>query len=147
MDFWVYCCEREEIEDFVNKHHYSHSINGVRTKYCFKLVNMKTKEIVGAIIYAGLGMANVWKKYGEKEADVVELRRLCCIDDTPSNMESWFIAKTLAWLKLNSEVKVVISYADSLYNHVGTVYKASNFTYLGTTSPSRMIEWNGKIWH
>ncbi len=145
-DYLVKDCNRKEIEGFIEKWHYSHSINGVKTKYCFKLVNEKN-DIVGAIIYAGFGMANVWRKYAEEIDDVVELRRLCCVDDTPKNTESFFISKTLLWLKKNTKVKTVISYADETYGHKGTVYKASNFKFLGTTKPVKLISFKGKLWH
>ena len=52
------------------------------------------------MMYGQIAMANVWKKYVSKEKDLIELRRLCCIDNTPKNTESYFIGFTLRWLKL-----------------------------------------------
>ena len=124
-DFVVKICDRKEIKSFIETWHYSKSINGLKSNYCFKLMNNKT--IIGAMIYGQIGMANVWKKYADKENELIELRRLCCIDDTPRNTESYFIGFTLRWLKKNTEIKKVISYADSNYNHTGIIYKASNF--------------------
>ena len=43
----------------------------------------------------------------------MELRRLVCIDDTPKNTESYFIGKTLRWLKHNTDVEVVVSFVRS----------------------------------
>ena len=83
----------------------------------------------------------------EVESDVVELRRLCCIDDTPKNTESYFIGHTLRWLKKNTDYKVVVSYADSNYNHTGTIYQATNFEYHGMTANGRVIDFNGKHYH
>jgi hypothetical protein len=145
LKYTVKLCPREDIENFIEKWHYSHSINGVKTKYCFKL--MDGDMLIGAAIMAKLGMANVWKKYGDNEEDVIELRRLCCIDDTPKNTESYFISQMVRWLRANTSIKVILSYADQYHNHTGIIYKASNFEYLGTTNPSKMIEWNGKLWH
>ena len=144
-DFKVELCERKEIKDFIEKWHYSKSINGLMSDYCFKLTY--NGEIIGAMIYGGLGMANVWKKYAERKEDILELRRLCCIDNTPKNTESYFIAKTLKWLLRNTNVKMVISYADPEYGHKGTIYKASNFEYLGRTAKGRIIIYNGKRYH
>ena len=31
--------------------------------------------------------------------------------------------------------------------HVGTIYKASNFKSIGTTQPTKYVEWNGKTYH
>ncbi len=145
ITYTVHPCERSEIKDFIEEWHYSHNINGLLSDYCFKL--MDGDKMVGAMIYGGLGMANCWKKYAEKREDIIELRRLCCIDDTPKNTESYFIGRTLKWLKKNTTIKKVISYADNTYNHRGTIYQASNFQHLGKTAKGRVIMFNGKRYH
>jgi hypothetical protein len=145
ITYTVHPCERSEIRDFIEEWHYSHNINGLLSDYCFKL--MDGDKMVGAMIYGGLGMANCWKKYAEKKEDIIELRRLCCIDDTPKNTESYFIGRTLKWLKKNTAIKKVISYADNTYNHRGTIYQASNFQHLGKTAKGRVIMYNGKRYH
>lgn len=145
ITYTVEPCERKEIRDFIEKWHYSHNINGLLSDYCFKLMDGDT--MVGAMIYGGLGMANCWKKYAESKDDIIELRRLCCIDDTPKNTESYFIGRTLKWLIKNTSIKKVISYADNTYGHRGTIYQASNFEHLGKTAKGRVIMWNGKRYH
>ena len=141
--------ERNDIKDFIEKYHYSHNINGLISDYCFGLFNGNI--MIGAMIYGKMAMANQWKKYAVNEnsdqSSVIELRRLVLIDDTLKNSESFFIAKTLKWLKKNTNVEVIISYADPNYGHVGTVYKASNFVFLGKTSPGKVIIFNGKKYH
>lgn len=144
-EYVVELCERKEIRDFVEKWHYSHNINGLNSTYCFKL--MDDGKIIGAMIYGRLGMANVWKKYGECVEDTIELKRLCCIDNTPKNTESYFIGKTLKWLTQNTDIKVVISYADPFYEHSGIIYKATNFVEVGLTNKGRIIWYNGKRYH
>ena len=144
-DYDVKLCDRKEIRDFIEQWHYSQNINGLRSSYCFKLLDGDV--MIGAMIYGGLGMANAWKKYANKEEDVIELRRLCCVDDTPKNTESYFIGKTLRWLKQNTDIKTVVSYADPYYGHEGIIYKASNFMHIGKTSPGRVIIYNGKKYH
>lgn len=145
ITYTVEPCERKEIRDFIEKWHYSHNINGLLSQYCFKLMDGDT--MVGAMIYGGLGMANCWKKYAENKEDIIELRRLCCIDDTPKNTESYFIGRTLKWLLKNTSIKKVISYADNTYGHRGVIYQASNFKHLGKTAKGRVIMWNGKRYH
>lgn len=145
ITYTVEPCERKEIRDFIEKWHYSHNINGLLSQYCFKLMDGDT--MVGAMIYGGLGMANCWKKYAENKEDIIELRRLCCIDDTPKNTESYFIGKTLKWLLKNTSIKKVISYADNTYGHKRIIYQASNFKHLGKTAKGRVIMWNGKRYH
>ncbi len=145
QSFRVEPCNRREIKEFIEKWHYSKSINGLRISHCFKLLN--NNEIIGACIFGGIAMANVWKKYAKEEKDLIELRRLCCIDATPKNTESFFISKCLKWLKKNTDIKLVISYADQTYNHTGIIYQASNFKKVGFTSSGRVINHGGRLYH
>ena len=136
-------CDRKEIKTFIETWHYSKNINGVISDYCFKLID--EDNIIGAMIYGKIAMANVWKKYVKNKEHLIELRRLCCIDNTPKNTESYFIGFTLRWLKKNTEIKTVISYADETYNHSGVIYKASNFKHLGMTNKGKGIVYNKKL--
>lgn len=137
---------RAEIKDFVELNHYSHNINGLKITKCFKI--MRDSELVGACIFGELS-TTAWKKYGDSEKDVLELRRLVLKDECVFNSESWFISKCLKWLKKNTEYKVVVSYADPNYGHSGIIYKASNFEYLGRTATDIVLEdtTTGKIYH
>ncbi len=144
-EYKVTLCERNEIRDFIEKWHYSHNINGLISDYCFKLEN--NMQLIGGMILGRIAMRGVWKRYAENEKDLIELRRLCCIDDTPRNTESYFIGAVLRWLKKNTKIKTVLSYADSTYNHLGTIYKASNFKHCGMTAKGKVIFYNGKRYH
>jgi len=151
-DYIVRPATIQEVRPFIEQWHYSENVNGLRITHVFGLYKEDDENpfgdtLIGAMIYGGLAMASVWKKYGEVESDVVELRRLCCIDDTPKNTESYFIGQTLRWLKKNTDYKVVVSYADSNYNHTGTIYQATNFEYHGMTANGRVIDFNGKHYH
>lgn len=143
--FKIKNCDRSDIKEFIETWHYSKNINGLKYNYCFKLLD--NNNVIGAMMYGQIAMANVWKKYVNKETDLIELRRLCCIDDTPKNTESYFIGFTLRWLKKNTQFKKVISYADQTYNHNGTIYKASNFKHLGMTNKGKVIIFNDKLYH
>jgi hypothetical protein len=144
-DFIVLPTTIQQVRDFVENWHYSGNVNGLRISHVFGL--FYDSNLIGAMIYGPLGMANTWKKYADSEKEVIELRRLCCIDNTPKNTESYFIGKTLRWLKKNTNYKVVVSYADTFHNHQGTIYKASNFEYGGLTAKGRIIECDGRIYH
>jgi len=144
-DFKVVLVERSQVKDFIEKWHYSKSINGLHVSYCFALYNKD--EMIGASIIGKLAMANQYKRFADNEENVMELRRLCCIDDTPKNTESYFISKMIKWLKQNTDLQVLVSYADAEFNHQGTIYKASNFEYLGFRKGSKIIVWDGKRYH
>ncbi|APD17809.1 DNA modification [Vibrio phage JSF4] len=145
--YYVKLVERKDIRDFIETWHYSQNINGCIADYCFALYSPQ-HEMVGAMFYGKMAMANQWKRFSDKPENVIELRRLCCIDDTPRNTESFFIGKTLKLLrKLWCKNGIVVSYADKEYGHEGTIYKASNFKDFGDISGARVIIYNGKRYH
>lgn len=144
-NFKVIHCDRKHIKDFIEVNHYSGSINGCISDICFALY--RDMELIGAMFYGKLAMANQYKRFSDNIDDVIELRRLCCIDDTPKNTESYFIGKTLKWIKKNTDIKIIVSYADAEYNHSGIIYKASNFEYYGFKDGAKVIEYNGKLFH
>ena len=150
-NFTVEYINRKAVTSFIEKYHYSHNINGIQSYHHFGLYtegNFGLPKMIGAMLYAMPSMPHTAKKYNSINPDrCMELRRLVCIDDTPKNTESYFIGKTLRWLKQNTDVEVVVSFADQHYGHVGTIYKATNFEYFGETSPARVLMVDGKEYH
>lgn len=61
---------------------------------------------------------------------VYELNRLCVEDDLGKNVLSFFVSNSL---KLIKEDLILVSYADSLWNHNGYIYQATNWIYTGAT--------------
>lgn len=143
----------QSIRSFVEKHHYSHKVSGLIIQHCFGLFRPRPEffgipEMVGSIIYTLPTIQGVRAKYSPDDPDkCLELSRLVCIDDTPKNAESFFISKTLLWLKRNTDTKIVVSYADPMHGHSGIVYKASNFEYCGVTEARKEYIIDGKSYH
>ena len=150
-DFTVEEIPRKFVDPFIRKYHYSKSTNGVQQKECFGLFkegNFGIPYMIGAAMYAIPSMPHTAKKYNpEDHTRCVELRRLCCIDDTPTNTESYFIGKTLRWLKEHTKYRVIISFADTAQGHEGTIYKATNFNYKGMTSGAKALMVDGERFH
>ena len=78
---------------------------------------------------------------GEEKANAVfELNRLWMNDKCPKNSESRFISWCIRKLPKGT---ILVSYADTKYNHVGTVYQATNWIYTGTSVPFKDYTKNG----
>ena len=150
-DFSVEEIPRKSLVNFIEKHHYSHNVNGVQSLYHFGLYgegNFGLPKMIGAMMYAHPSMPATAEKYNPiNPTKCLELRRLCCIDDTPTNTESYFIGKTLRWLKHNTDMEVIVSFADQHHGHSGVIYKATNFEYLGETAGARILMVDGKEMH
>lgn len=133
----------KQLRNFVVNNHYSRSYRSLMQEYVFTL--QEGSEVIGIAVYGKPCGKNVRTKYGH----VLELRKLCLIDDTPKNSESYFIGMTLRWLKKNTNYDGIISYADPNFKHKGTIYKASNFEYLGEEAAAnpRAIRYGSKLVH
>ena len=144
--YYVKKTTRKDITQFIESWHYSKSINGCISDFCYALYN-PNDEMVGAMFFGRMAMANQWRRFSDSAADVIELRRLCCIDNTPKNAESFFIGKSLRLLKTEWSGSIVVSYSDKEYSHVGTIYKASNFNQLEDIPGARVIMYKDKRYH
>ena len=138
------------VRKFLKKWHYSDYVN-IQAKHTFCLFKngkFDIPEMIGVCIYTRPAGPSAGQTYYPEAPDkVLELRRLCLIDDTPKNAESFFVGRTLRWLRQNTGWEFVISYADEEQGHKGVIYKASNFKYLGKTSSGKKLEVDGKSFH
>ncbi len=139
-------CPLEEVRVFIETHHYSKSINGVKVTQCFTVRH--NTRLVGGVIFGAMA-TTAWKKFADAEWKVLELRRFVLLDEAEHNSESRVIGATLRWLKIHTVVEVIVSYADPQYGHQGIIYRASNFKYLGVSAADtgfRDTE-TGKVYH
>jgi hypothetical protein len=138
------------VRKFLKQWHYSEYVN-IQAKHTFCLFKngkFGIPEMIGVCIYTRPAGPSAGQTYHPSAPDMVlELRRLCLIDATPKNAESYFVGKTLRWLRKNTDWEFVISYADGEQGHTGVIYRASNFKYLGQTKPGKILEVDGKPFH
>lgn len=146
-DLTISPCHVSEVRAFIETHHYSHSINGVKVTQCFAAWH--EGRLVGAALFGQLS-TTAWKKFGGTEREVLELRRLVLLDECERNSESRVIGYCIRWVRKKlPSVKVVVSYADPMFGHEGVIYKASNFTLIGTTPDDKGYRdpETGKMYH
>lgn len=134
---------------FIKYWHYSHYAD-IQHRYAFGLFRPGKffPEMIGAMIYSPPAGPSAAEHYLPDEPEnCIELRRLCCIDDTPKNAESFFISRTIKWLKKYTTIKLILSYADPEFGHEGTIYKASNFEMVGMSGGATVLMVDGKKYH
>jgi hypothetical protein len=135
----VRICHVHDIQGVIERVHYSHSIFGVTTDFCYAVEHRSV--IVGGAIFGKPAAYNVAAKYGAE--GLTELRRFVLTDECPRNSESRVIGFMLRDLKREG-VKRVLSYADPAHGHSGVIYKALGFKYMGKTAKRKHIMWKGK---
>jgi len=133
------------VRPFIERNHYSGSINGCKVSMAFALY--QEGELVGAVLFGPLS-TTAWKRYGANEQDVVELRRLVCLDRCQKNTESWLISRCLKVLKKETAYKICVTYADPYHGHRGTIYQAANWNYEGQTASDVLLKTpEGRLYH
>lgn len=124
--------EYSETKDFLLNKHYAHRMPSVSYAYGLFYNN----QLHGVITYGSPASRSLQTGFFGKEyaSKVIELNRLY-IDDEISqsvkNITSYFVSSTLKDLKKYN--LLVVSFADSGMNHLGSIYQATNFIYLGKT--------------
>jgi len=126
-----------ETYDWLINKHYAKRIPG-SILYSFGLYD--NKMLLGVCTF---GMSPNYNNNNIGDYPCIELNRLVVNDDVVKNTMSWFISKSMAYLK---KPCAVITYADQGMNHFGVIYQASNFIYTGRSTGVDLYEMkNGKI--
>jgi hypothetical protein len=130
------------VENFIINKHYAKtwtSANLIFGVYhiednTHKFFNEQNEKLIGCVLYGHPVGFRVVKSISENltNGQVWELKRLWIEDGYGTNIESFVIAKTINYIKINhAEIKVLISYADPSVNHIGIIYRASNWLFQG----------------
>ncbi len=66
---------------------------------------------------------------------VLSLSRLVCTSTEPQNGESLLIGRSIRKIRRDRKWKALVTFADESQGHTGTIYRATNWTYVGRTRP------------
>jgi hypothetical protein len=146
-DFYIDKVSKDEIKDLLYTHHYlKDESKDFKSGYNYGLFRhtewecpLRIGGCLGACIFTGLPVPEIavgaFGLERHEQQGLFELSRLCIEPSTQSceyNITSWFVSRAIRQLRKDTEVKAIISYADSNH-HTGTIYRACNFKYAGLT--------------
>lgn len=136
-------CSHEAAKHAVLRWHYS------RVMPAAKLVRVGVWEegrFVGAILYGSGANRHLSRPFGLKPTQACELVRVA-LAPARKHPTSRCLAFSLKMLRRQSPgVQLVVSYADSKEGHLGIIYQATNWLYLGA-STQPYLKVRGKIEH
>ena len=118
-------------KEIIVTHHYSHTWTSCQ----YALGLLKDGMVLGVEVYGWpvgrLAAQSISPEVANNE--VLELTRLWVSDSEGKNIESWFLGQTFSWLKQYApKIKVLMSYTDPTFGHIGTIYQATNWLYQGS---------------
>lgn len=95
-------------------------------------------ELICCAILAHPTRKESYERFNLKKNQCYELTRFAISPFYHNkNLGSFFLSKLINHIKnFNKDIKLLISFADPIENHIGTIYKASNWTLDGETVPS-----------
>lgn len=124
--------------------HYAKSVPTVQ--YAYNIYN-GNDEWCGCIVYGGGANNNLAKSFGMISGEVLELERVAL--NGKQEFTSQAVSMSLKQLHKDDPLcKMVVSYSDHRQKHIGTIYQATNFIYLGISQTSdTQYLYNGKWTH
>jgi len=149
-DYYIDSITKKQAEELLLTYHYLKDFSkGYKSGYNYGLFRkndfspLNIGGPVGVVIFTGLPVPEVAQgAFGlarNEQEGLFELSRLCIHPDTQQeeyNITSWFVSRAIKQLRKDTEVKAIISYADSDF-HSGTIYRACNFVYVGLTDAKK----------
>lgn len=127
---------------FVCKYHYSKSAANTAT-----VIHglFHKDELVGVALWMPPTKGCAQSVAGDDWKQVLSLSRLAIHPDVPTNGASFLIGRSIRLIKQEGRWKHLVTYADTGEGHEGTIYKATNWTYVGCTAPyPRWVNSEGK---
>ena len=76
--------------------------------------------------------------------DYFEIGKMCMDDSMPRNSESQMLRHSVRWLKENTDIKYLFTWADGIVGKVGYVYQGSNFLYGGFSTTDTYVTEKGE---
>jgi hypothetical protein len=129
----------------MERHHYLHALPG-GTRLAFGV--FVESRLVGATTL-GAGPFNAPSLVaGATSDDCLTLTRLWLSDRLPDNSESRVIGIVLRSLRKHTSIGFLLSYADPSKGHLGIIYQATNWLYIGISEPMPLYDLgDGKARH
>ncbi len=135
----------KEVRPYIATHHYSQTMPDSTIDV---FMGFYGGVFAGACVFGmGTGKGQYYRLIEDlKDGEYRELTRLWSPDGMPKNTESRLISESIKLLP--KKVRLILSYADPSEGHLGKIYQATNWLYIGKTAGgSKMIDKEGKILH
>jgi len=68
---------------------------------------------------------------------VLALSRFVIVEGVPKNAASFLLARSARGIRADGRFRCLVTYADEAVGHVGTIYRAAGWEYLGLTAAER----------
>jgi hypothetical protein len=127
----------KDAKAFIERHHYAKGCSHTRV-YSHGLYQKDSDILMGVTMWlpptkvAAQSVNSIWQK-------VLSLSRLAIHPEVPKNGASFLLARSVALIEKDGKYLSLVTYADERQGHIGRIYRAANWTYIGKMKGS--ISW------
>ena len=132
------------VAPLVVEHHYLHSMPPAAVA-CFGVFH--DGDLCGAVVVSAGARHAHRLLAGATQNTVATLARLWLDDSLPKNSESRVLAISVRLLARTHGIRALLSYADPAVGHIGTIYQAAGWSYLGQNPPARYVDFGDGTLH
>lgn len=137
---------RDDANMFFSKYHYYSSGGRAGTDYGLKYGDV----LIACARFCNPTRKEIATRLSLEYRNVLELTRFVIHPQyQKKNAASKFLSMCIKDIRINKlNIKVLVSFADPMFGHTGTIYKASGWNYDGKTSPSYFyVNGEGYVMH
>lgn len=132
-DFEVKPVSLKEARNLVENYHYAKGASNTAVA-THGLYRIGDPECLGVAWWLPPTKAAALATYPDNWRGVLALSRLVIKPDVPKNACSFMLSRSMKLID-RTLWPCLVTYADDWQGHVGTIYKATNWVYLGQTKP------------
>jgi hypothetical protein len=140
--------DKLQAKSFLSEYHYL-GTKPFRSSFIYGSIN-DSDILMGVCVFHGVSAPETCVgAFGLPRTEQLGIWELGRLAMHPSlnggNNTSWFVSRSIKQLQKDTDVRAIISYADSSAGHIGSIYRACNAFYCGMSSPKKDFYVNGKI--
>jgi hypothetical protein len=137
-------CSHKAAEYAVKTWHYSRTMPAP-PRLCLGV--WERGQFIGAVLFSRGACPHLLRPYGLTQYEGCELTRVALTSHVVPVSQIVGVAVRMV-KKLCPKLRLVVSFADPMQGHLGRIYQAGNWVYLGETSPDYFhVDKSGKKWH
>lgn len=133
-DYFVADADLLAAQEMVRTHHYSRGGSNTAV-YVHGLYHRASSALVGVAWWlppTRVACESVNQQCWQK---VLSLTRLVILPEVPANACSFLLARSVRLIWREDRFWSLVTYADEARNHIGSIYRAANWHYVGRTGP------------
>jgi hypothetical protein len=103
-------------------------------------------RFIGCVIFSRGANDHIGSPFGLQQTEVCELTRVALTRHVAPVSRIGAVALRML-RRVSPGTRLVVSFADPRQGHVGGIYQAMGWLYVGSSQPQREVMWRGRIMH